>query len=137
RLGRAARKLALASLILAFGISPLASQTSLKLSLNGQLGGAVAPFLVAADKNYYHAEGLYMTIDPGAGPFDTVSRLAAGGYDIVFGDINALIRLRDQNPAASVKAVFIVYNRPAYAIIGRQSCGVLRPTDVEERKVGE
>jgi len=136
RLGRAARKLALASLILAFGISPLAAQTSLKLSLNGQLGGAVAPFLVAADKNYYHAEGLYMTIDPGAGPFDTVSRLAAGGYDIVFGDINALIRLRDQTPAAPVRAVFMVYNRPAYAIIGRKSRGVARPKDLEERKLG-
>jgi NitT/TauT family transport system substrate-binding protein len=136
RLGRAARKLALASFILALALSPLAAQTSVKLSLNGQLGGAVAPFLVAADKDYYHTEGLYMTIDPGAGPFDTVSRLASGGYDIVFGDINALIRLRDQNPTAHVKAVFMVYNRPAYAVIGRKSRGVLKPKDLEDRKLG-
>ena len=136
RLGRNARKLALASCVLALAFSPVAAQTSVKLSLNGQLGGAVAPFLVAADKDYYHAEGLYMTIDPGAGPFDTVSRLAAGGYDIVFGDINALIRLRDQNPTATVKAVFVVYNRPAYAIIGRKSRGVIKPKDLEDRKLG-
>jgi len=136
RPSRAKAKLALASLALAFAISPLLAQTSVKLSLNGQLGGAVAPFLVAADKDYYHAEGLYMTIDPGAGPFDTVGRLASGGYDIVFGDINALIRLRDQNPTAPVKAVFVVYNRPAYAIIGRKSRGVMRPKDLEDRKLG-
>jgi NitT/TauT family transport system substrate-binding protein len=136
RPSRAGCKLALASWALAFAISPLLAQTSVKLSLNGQLGGAVAPFLVAADKDYYHAEGLYMTIDPGAGPFDTVGRLASGGYDIVFGDINALIRLRDQNPAAPVKAVFVVYNRPAYAIIGRKSRGVVRPKDLEDRKLG-
>jgi NitT/TauT family transport system substrate-binding protein len=133
---RAGPRLALAALALALGISPLAAQTTVKLSLNGQLGGAVAPFLVAADKNYYHAEGLYMTIDPGAGPFDTVNRLASGGYDIVFGDINALIRLRDQNPASPVKAVFMVYNRPAYAIIGRKSRGVTKPKDLEERRLG-
>jgi NitT/TauT family transport system substrate-binding protein len=126
----------LAALALALGISPLAAQTTVKLSLNGQLGGAVAPFLVAADKDYYHNEGLYMTIDPGAGPFDTVNRLASGGYDIVFGDINALIRLHDQNPASPVKAVFMVYNRPAYAIIGRKSRGVTKPKDLEERRLG-
>src|SRR5204863_2020030 len=108
RLSRGARKLALGTFllslgVLALGMSPLAAQTSLKLSLNGQLGGAVAPFLIAADKDYYHAEGLYMTIDPGEGPFDTVDRLVSGNYDIAFGDINALIRLRDQNPAAPVK----------------------------------
>jgi NitT/TauT family transport system substrate-binding protein len=137
RLGRGFRKLALASFfVLGLGASPVFSQTSLKLSLNGQLGGAVAPFLVAADKGYYHAEGLYMTIDPGAGPFDTVGRLASGGYDIVFGDINALIRLHDQNPAAPIKAVFMVYNRPAYAIIGRKSRGVAKPKDLEDRKLG-
>ncbi len=137
RPSRAGRKLATAaSVALAFGISPLLAQTSVKLSLNGQLGGAVAPFLIAADKDYYHAEGLYMTIDPGAGPFDTVGRLASGGYDIVFGDINALIRLRDQNSAAPVRAVFMVYNRPAYAVIGRKSRGVVRPKDLEDRKLG-
>jgi NitT/TauT family transport system substrate-binding protein len=133
---RADPRLALAALALALGISPLAAQTTVKLSLNGQLGGAVAPFLVAADKDYYHNEGLYMTIDPGAGPFDTVNRLASGGYDIVFGDINALIRLHDQNPASPVKAVFMVYNRPAYAIIGRKSRGVTKPKDLEERRLG-
>jgi len=133
---RAGAKLALAVLAMAFGIPPLAAQTTVKLSLNGQLGGAVAPFLVAADKDYYHNEGLYMTIDPGAGPFDTVSRLAAGGYDIVFGDINALIRLHDQNPASPLKAVFMVYNRPAYALIGRKSRGVTRPKDIEDRRLG-
>src|SRR6266700_5098432 len=84
RPSRAKAKLALASLALAFAISPLLAQTSIKLSLNGQLGGAIAPFLVAADKDYYHAEGLYMTIDPAPGPVDSVTRLAAGGYDIAF-----------------------------------------------------
>ena len=137
RHGRAAaRSLALATLFLLIGTSPPSAQSSVKFSLNGQLGGAVAPFLVAADKGYYHAEGLYMTIDPGAGPFDTVSRLASGNFDIVFGDINALIRLRDQNSATPIRAVFMVYNRPAYAIIGRKSRGVLRPKDLEDKKLG-
>jgi len=135
-LSRAPRKLALAGLLVALGTSPLAGQTSIKLSLNGQLGGAIAPFLVAADKDYYHAEGLYMTIDPAPGPVDSVTRLSAGGYDIAFGDINALIRMRDQNPGSPIKAVFMLYNRPAYAVIGRKSRGVAAPKDLEDKKLG-
>ena len=46
-------------------------------------------------------------------------------------DINALIKFRDANPQAPVKAVFIVYNRPAYAVIGRKSRGVIAPKDLE------
>lgn len=135
-LTRQLRKLLTASAFLVPATFGALAQTSTKLSLNGHLGGAIAPFLVAADRGYYHAEGLYMTIDPGAGPFDASNRLLSSDSEIVFGDINALIRLRDQNPAAALKAVFMVYNRPAYAIIARKSRGVVTPKDLEDRKLG-
>ena len=41
-----------------------------------------------------------------------------------FGDINSLIRFRDQNPEVGVKAVMMVYNRPPFAIVGRASRGI-------------
>jgi NitT/TauT family transport system substrate-binding protein len=53
-----------------------------------------------------------------------------------FADVNALIKFRDQNPAAAVKAVFMVYNKPAFSIVGRKSRGVVKPKDLEGRKLG-
>jgi len=46
------------------------------------------------------------------------------------------MKFRDQNPGAPVKAIFMVYNKPAFAIIGRKSRGVLKPKDLEGRKLG-
>jgi NitT/TauT family transport system substrate-binding protein len=53
-----------------------------------------------------------------------------------FADINALIKYRDQNPSARLKAVFMVYNRPPYAIVARKSRGVTEPKRLESKKLG-
>jgi NitT/TauT family transport system substrate-binding protein len=51
-------------------------------------------------------------------------------------DINALIKFRDADPKAPIKAVFMIYNRPAYAVIARKSRGVSAPKDLEGKKLG-
>jgi NitT/TauT family transport system substrate-binding protein len=53
-----------------------------------------------------------------------------------FGDINSLIKFRDQNAGVPVKAVFMVYNKPAFSIVGRKSRGVVKPKDLEGKKLG-
>ena len=53
-----------------------------------------------------------------------------------FGDINSLIKFRDANPATPIKAVFMVYNKPAFSIVGRKSRGVEKPKDLEGKKLG-
>ena len=53
-----------------------------------------------------------------------------------FADINALMKYRDANPAAALKAVFMVYNRPPYAVIGRKSRGISTPKDLEGKTLG-
>src|SRR5919199_1512741 len=49
---------------------------------------------------------------------------ASGAYDIGFGDVNSLVRFRDENPATDLKAVMVLYDRPPFAIIGRKSRGI-------------
>ncbi len=53
-----------------------------------------------------------------------------------FADINSLIKFRDANPKAPVKAVFMVYNQPPFAVIGRKSRGITTPKDLEGKKLG-
>ena len=65
-----------------------------------------------------------------------MNRVASGTYDMGFGDINALIKFRDANPDTPIKAVFVVYNRPPFAVIGRKSRGISTPKDLEGKKLG-
>jgi NitT/TauT family transport system substrate-binding protein len=127
-----ANALAAATTLAAAGLA--AAQTPVKVSLDFKFEGPSAPFLVGLDKGYYKAEGLDVTIDPAAGSQESVARVASGAYDIGFGDINTLIRLRDPN--SGPKAVFMVYNRPPFAIVTRKSRGIAKPKDLEGKKLG-
>jgi NitT/TauT family transport system substrate-binding protein len=113
-----------------------AAQTPVRVTLDSKFEGPSAPFLVGLDKGYYKAEGLDATIDPAAGSMEPITRVASGAYDIGFADINALIKFRDRNPGTPIKAVFMVYNRPPFAIVTRKSRGVAKPKDLEGKKLG-
>jgi NitT/TauT family transport system substrate-binding protein len=129
--------LALGAAVLVAGLSGAASaQTKLKMVLNWKYQGPQGFFFVAEDKGYFKAEGLDVTIDQGDGSATPIPKVASGTYDIGFGDINALIKFRDRNPGAPIKAVFMVYNRPPFAIVTRKSRGVAKPKDLEGKKLG-
>jgi NitT/TauT family transport system substrate-binding protein len=132
RLGRIGL-LAAASALAATAAS---AQTAIKFSLDFKFEGPAAPFVVAIDKGYFKAEGLDVTIDTAGGSLEPINRVASGTYDMGFGDINSLIKFRDANPAVPIKAVFMVYNKPAFSIVGRKSRGVSAPKDLEGKKLG-
>ena len=134
RIGRPAY-LAAAALVLIFA-GPAAAQTSIKFSLDGRLEGPEALVLLPQDRGYFKSEGLDVSVDDAASPLEPITRVASGSYDMAFADINALIRYRDQNPSAPVKAVFMVYNKPPYAIVARKNRGITEPKQLESKKLG-
>ena len=113
-----------------------AAETAIRFTLDFKFEGPSAPFLLPLDKGYYKAEGVNVTIASAAGSLEPINRVASGTYDMGFGDINSLIKFRDANPATPVKAVFMVYNRPPFSIIGRKSRGITKPKDLEGKKLG-
>jgi NitT/TauT family transport system substrate-binding protein len=136
RLRRVCAAAVFAASALAALVDVAAAQTPIRFTLDFKIEGPSALFLTGLDKGYYRAEGLDMTIDPGAGSVEPIARVASGAYDIGFGDINSLIKFRDQNPSIPIKAVFMVYNRPPFAVITRKSRGVAKPKDLEGKKLG-
>ena len=112
------------------------AQTPVKFSLDWKFEGPAAPFTVAIDKGYFKAEGLDVTIDTAGGSLEPINRVASGTYGIGIGDINSLIKFRDANPGTPIKAVFMYYNKPPFAIVGRKSRGVSKPKDLEGKKLG-
>jgi NitT/TauT family transport system substrate-binding protein len=122
--------------VLAFiGCGQAAAQTAVRVTLDRRIEGPSAPFLVALDRGYYRNEGLDVTIEPSAGMLEPITRLVNGSHDIGVADLNALIKFRDGN-AAAPKAVFIIDNKPAYAIVARRSRGIAQPKDLEGKKLG-
>jgi NitT/TauT family transport system substrate-binding protein len=118
-------RLVVAALAAIVGLDGVANaQTSVRFSLDWRWEGPAAIFSVALDRGYFKAEGLDVTIDPAAGSREPISRVASGTYDAGFGDINSLVRFRDENPGTDVKAVMVIYDRPPFAIIGRKSRGI-------------
>ena len=134
RAGRLARAGILFFAMLATGAT--AAETPIKFSLASKVAGPSAPFLLALDKGYYKTAGVNVAIDDATGSLELITRVASGNYDMGVADINALIRFRDANPKLPVKAVFIVYNRPPFAVIGRKSRGISVPKDLEGKKLG-
>ena len=112
------------------------AQTSIKFALDERLEGPAALFLLPQDRGYYRAEGLDVTIDEGANALEPITRVISGGYELGLVDINALIRYRDQNLTAPVKAIFMLYNKPPFAVVGRKSRGISDPKSLEEKKLG-
>ena len=113
------------------------AQTPVKFTLDWRFEGPAAPFTVALDKGYFKAEGLDVTIDSGNGSRESIPRVASGTYDIGAGDVNSLIRFRDENPGIDVKAVMMVYDRPPFAIVGRRSKGIRpEPDSLVGKKFG-
>jgi hypothetical protein len=51
-------------------------------------------------------------------------------------DINTLVKYRDQHPSPSVRAVFVLYNKPPFAIVARKSRGITEPKQLEGKKLG-
>lgn len=115
---------------------PAAAQTTIRFTLAGPFEGPAAPYLVAADKGYYQRNGLNVRIDPAASAQESITRVASGDYQMGVADLNLVMRWRDQNQGDQIKPVFIVFNRPPYAIIARKSRGLTVPKDLEDKRLG-
>jgi NitT/TauT family transport system substrate-binding protein len=126
-----------ALLAAALGLAgPALAQTAVKFSLDWKYEGTQAPFLLALDRGYFKAEGLDVTIDTAGGSVEPINRIASRTYDMAFADINSLIKFRDQNPQTPLKAIFMIYSSPPFAVVTRKSRGIASPKDLEGKKLG-
>ena len=125
-----------AALIALTAAWPAAAQTSIKFSLDGRLEGLAATFFLPQDRGYFKSEGLDVTVDEATTALEPITRVASGAYEMGLADINTLIRYRDQHPSPPLKAVFMVYNKPPFAIVARRSRGITDPKELEGKKLG-
>ena len=121
---------------LAWAGSALAQEATIKFTLGWKTQGSDAAFFVARDKGYYKAEGLNVVIDQGEGSGATVTRVMSGAYDAGFGDVNAIIQNAAAKPGEAPVMVYMIWNRPPFAIVTKKATGVTKPADLVGKTLG-
>jgi NitT/TauT family transport system substrate-binding protein len=108
----------------------------IRLSFDRPIDASDAPFVLAASRGLFGAEGLAVTTDIAAGSPEAIARVASGASDFALVDINELIRFRGRSGAPPIKAVFVLFNQSPYAVVARKSRGIHTLSDLENKTIG-
>lgn len=108
--------------------------TPVKVTLDWAFQGPQAPFLLAAERGYFTAEGLDVTIDRGEGSGAVPPRVASGAYDVGFGDINPMIRFVAEK-GVPLQAVAVLYDASPLSVIALKKAGVTVPKDLAGKRL--
>jgi NitT/TauT family transport system substrate-binding protein len=113
-----------------------APSTAIHFTFDRPIDASMAPFFLAAKDGSFGAERLNVSFNNAAGSPEALARVAKGDSELALVDINELIRFRDKNDAAPIKAVFVLFNRAPYAMVARRSRGIHLLPDIEGKTVG-
>jgi NitT/TauT family transport system substrate-binding protein len=109
---------------------------AIQFAFDRPLDASMAPFVLAASRGLFNAEGIAVTTMVAKGTTDAIARVASGESDLAVADINELVRFRDEPGKPPVKAVFVLFNSAPYAIIARKSRGIHVLPDIEGKTLG-
>lgn len=110
--------------------------TPVSFTLSWLLQGVDAGLTTAIDRGYFAEEGLDVTFERGFGSADSITKIAAGQYDIGEGDIYAMIEFNEKNPDQELVAVAIKFNRSPLSIVSLGSSNITEPALLEGRSIG-
>lgn len=104
----------------------------LKFLLNSGYTGANAWFLLADDRGYFREEGIEIEYVDGRGAFTAAPRMAAEGYDVGYGDMQALIEASAADPKTAPIGVYMLMDRSPSVVAVPASSKVKTPKDLEK-----
>lgn len=110
--------------------------TPIDFTLSWLLQGVDGPLLLAIERGYFAEEGLDVSFERGYGSSGTAATIAAGQYDLGFGDMYSMIEFNQQNPDDKLIAVAVAYNKAPFALLTFEENGIDSVEDVIGKKLG-
>ncbi|MGB3310663.1 MAG: ABC transporter substrate-binding protein [Nodosilinea sp.] len=104
--------------------------TPVSFTLSWLLQAVDAPLAVALEQGYFAEEGLEVSFERGFGSADSITKIAAGQYDIGEGDMYSMIEFNEQNPDDQLVAVAIKFNRSPFAIVTKADSDFDTPAEL-------
>jgi len=112
-----------------------AQRRALRMLLNSGYSGANSFFLLAEDKGYLKDAGLDLAFTTGRGAYTAATRMMEEGFDVAYGDVNALIELVSREPSQSPVGVYMVFNSTPSALVVKADGPVQLPYDLPGRRI--
>ncbi|MCC7176954.1 MAG: ABC transporter substrate-binding protein [Acidobacteria bacterium] len=107
----------------------------LRMLLNSGYSGANSFFLLAEDRGYLKEAGVSVTFTAGRGAYTAANRMMEEGFDVAYGDVNALIELVSLEPGKSPVGVYMVFNSTPSALVVKADGPIQLPYDLLGRRI--
>jgi NitT/TauT family transport system substrate-binding protein len=111
------------------------AQSAVKMVLDWNFEGHHSPYVLAADTAIFARNGLSVTVDRGFGSGDSVTKVAAGTYDIGTADLGAVIAFNAKQGGIKVVSIYQIYDLAPLAIMALAESGIKSPADLRGRKM--
>ena len=95
-----------------------------------------APLITAVTEGYFADQGLDVTYERGFGSADSITKIAAGQYEIGEGDPYSMIEFNAKNPDLALVAIYVHYNKSPFGIYSLKENGITEPQQLEGKRLG-
>jgi NitT/TauT family transport system substrate-binding protein len=129
-------KMALAGASLLAAVTGASAQSSIKMVTDWSFEGHHSPYVLAADSGIFARNGLTVTVDRGFGSGDSVTKVAAGTYDVGIADLGAVIAFNARQGSIRLISIYQIYDLAPLAIMALTESGIRNPADLHGKKLG-
>lgn len=111
------------------------AQSPLRLLLNSGYSSVNSWFTLADDRGYLREAGVRLDYIVGRGAYTAAGRMAEEGFDVGYGDVNALVELVATDPRRAPVAVYVLFNRSPSVVAVPAASPIQGPRDLAGRHV--
>jgi len=130
------RAIGCALLVLSAGALAQLEKPSIKFSQGWLFQATQAQFPLAADKGYWKAEGLEVTVDRGSGSATSIQRVVSGTHEIAYSDVGTIVKWNAENPGKELMMFYVAEDGFPLVAVSLKARGIVKPKDLEGRKLG-
>ena len=112
---------------------PASAQTRLRVLLNSDFSSVNTWFTLADDRGWFNEAGLTLDYTAGRGAYTAAGRAAAEGFDVAYGDVNALVEEVARSNARAPIAVYMMFNRSPSVVAVPETSAIRTPADLAGR----